>query len=170
MGKQIGFYMVEEDEDEFMEFVRSTGDAVILPQTTDQYPPEEFTRLQELSGRQLGGGCVLWNRSISPQPSFEFYEVHGGCHCLDSMQSEVVDVLRSHLRDHRLSMGRLYIDNMVLQPDATIGSKCVEFIDWFDQLARWIRKNYPKSHNGARLSPRARELLLAGYELVGHVF
>jgi len=170
MGKQIRFYMVEEDEDEFIEFVRSTGDVAILPQTTDQDPPEEFIRLQELSGRRLGEGCHLWNRSISQQPSFNFYNVHGGCYCLDFMQSEVVNVWRSHLSDGKLSMGRLHIETSILLVNGGIGSKSIEFIHWFDQLSRWIRKNYPKSYDGARLSRRALDLSLKGHDLIGLAF
>ena len=135
-----------------MEFARSTGDVVILPQTTDDKNGEEFTLLGELSGRRLGEGCHLWNRSISPKPIVEFFDVHGGCYCLDFMQSEVVNVIRSHRSEKSLSMGRLHIETTLLTPDGNLECKSSEFLDWFEQLRKWVRKSYPYTHDGARLS------------------
>ena len=95
MGRQIRFYMTEEDEDEFIDFVRSAGDVVILPQTSKKEVCEEFPAFRSLAGRRLGEGCIIWNRSTSPKPHVEYFEVHGGCYCVDFMQSEVVTVMRS---------------------------------------------------------------------------
>lgn len=170
MGKQIRFYMTNADEDEFLDFIRSTGDVAILPQSTDKAEGEEFTSFRDLSGRKLGDDSHLWNRSISPKPTIEYYDVHGGCYCLDFMQSEVVNVISSKQVGKELSMGRLHIEDTLLYPDGLVVKKGEEFLKWFDKLCRWIRKAYPKSVDGARLSVRAEALSKAGIELVGHRF
>ena len=170
MGKQIRFYMTNEDEDEFLDFVRSTGDVVILPQTTDKAEGEEFTSFRDLSGRILGDDSHLWNRSISPKPIIEYYDAHGGCYCLDFMQSEVVNVISSKQIGNELSMGRLHVEDVLLYPDGLVVEKGEEFLKWFDELSRWLRKSYPKSFDRARLSARAEALSKSGVELLSHRF
>lgn len=170
MGKQIRFYMTSEDEGDFLEFVRSTGDVVILPQTTDKEEGEEFSSFGELAGRRLGAGCHLWNRSISSKPTIQYFDVHGGCYCLDSSESEVVNVMRSKKVDQSLSMGRLHIEDKVRRPDGSAVEKSVEFVKWFGELCRWIRRTCPTTFSGACVSSRADALAKGGLELIGHRF
>src|SRR5262245_4337806 len=94
MGRQVLFYMMDEDEDEFIEFVRSTGDVVILPQTSEIGRGEVVSSLRELAGRKLGEACHLWNRTPSPEPTIKHIPQQG-YFWLDFMQSEVVNVMRS---------------------------------------------------------------------------
>mgnify|MGYP006969382207 FL=1 len=170
MGKQVCFYMVEADEDEFIAFIRSTGDIVILPQATHKTTGETFAHFRELAGRKLGESCHLWNRSISPRPFVNYFSVHGGCYCLDFLQSEVVNVTRSKLIDGNLSMGRLHIEHTILLPDGSIAKKSDEFLRWFYKLRRWIQRQYQSRVNGACLSARAEVLCNMGFELIGHRF
>jgi len=170
MGRQIRFYMTEEDEDEFIDFVRSAGDVVILPQTSEKEVSEEFPAFRSLAGRRLGEGCIIWNRSTSPKPHVEYFEVHGGCYCVDFMQSEVVNVMRSKRVDQRLSMGRLHIEDKAQRPDGSVVEKSGEFVNWFNELCRWLKKTYPSTFDGACLSSRAEALARSGIELIGHSF
>ena len=170
MGKQLRFYMVDEDEEEFIEFARSTGDLVILPETTDKESGEEFSSFRQLAGRRLGEGCHLWNRSISPTPIYTYHSVHGGCYCLDFMQSEVVNVWLSKRIDRLLSMGRLHIEDKVSRPDGSLTEKNAEFVKWFNELCRWIKKTYPSRFDGAWVSGRAEALAKTGVQLTGHRF
>lgn len=170
MGKQLRFYMVDQDENEFIEFVRSTGDVVILPQTSDREQGEEFSTFRELAGRRLGEDSHLWNRTLSPKPIVNNFPVHGGCYCLNFMQSEVVNVIRSKRTDETLSMGRLHIEDTVSRPDGSIGKKSAEFLKWFNELCKWIKKAYPTQFDGACLSARAATLAKSGIKLTGHRF
>lgn len=170
MGKQIQFYMIDQDEDDFIRFVRSTGDVLILPQTSDKELGEEFSSFRELAGRRLGEACHLWNRSLSPKPKVDFFPVHGGCYCLDFMQSEVVNVMRSKRLDDKLSKGRLHIEDTVLLSDGTVAEKNVEYVKWFNELCRWIKKSYPTKSGGAFVSSRVEPLTRSGIELIGHCF
>jgi len=169
MGRQILFYMVDEDEDEFLEFVRSSFDVVILPQTSEIGRGEEFSSFRELAGRKLGEACHLWNRSLSPEPLIKHIPQQG-YFWLDFMQSEVVNVMRSKRLDQRLSMGRLHIENKARRPDGGVVEKSGEFVNWFNELCRWIKKTYPSTFDGACLSSRAEALAKSGVELTGHSF
>jgi hypothetical protein len=170
MGKQLAFYMVDQDEDEFIQFIRSTGDVLILPQTSENERGEEFTSFRDLAGRKLGEACHLWNRSLSPITTINYFPVHGGCYCVDFMQSEVVNVMRSKRVDNELSKGRVHIENMVLRPDGTVAEKRPDFVKWFTEICRWIKKRYAGRFDGACVSSRADALAKNGTELTGHRF
>jgi len=161
--------MVAEDEDEFVNFVRSTGDVVILPQASDPNSGEIFTTLRELDGRKLGESCHLWNRSLSPLPIVKPIPSQG-YHWLDFMQSEVVNVMRSKRVDRTLSMGRLHVEVKTIRPDGSVGEKSAQFVNWFNELCRCIKFTYPKTFDGARLSARAEALSKTGIDLIGHRF
>lgn len=170
MGKQIRFYMVDQDEDDFVAFLRSTGDAVIVPQATDKEEGEEFSLFRELAGRRLGDDSHIWNRTISPKPIVTYFPVHGGCYCLDAMESEVVNVIRCKRVGGILSMGRLHIDDKATLPDGSVAEKSVAFVSWFHELCRWIKSEYPRKVDGAYLSSRAEAMLKNGVGLAGHSF
>ena len=168
MGKQIQFYMTDQDEDEFIRFAKSNGDVLILPQVSETQLGEAFSSFRDLAGRRLGEGCHLWNRSLSPKPRVDYFPVHGGCYCLDFMQSEVVNVMRSKKLDEQLSKGRLHIEDTVLQSDGTIAAKSAHFMKWFSELSHWIKNSYPSKFSGAFVSSRVESLTLSGIELIGH--
>src|SRR5690606_11443292 len=167
MGRQIRFYMVDQDEEEFIAFVKTTGDLVILPQASESNGGETFSSLRELDGRRLGESCHLWNRSLSPEPAIKHIPQHG-CYWLDFMQSEVVNVMRSKRVGQTLSMGRLHIEGTVARPDGSAVEKSDAFLEWFKELCHWIRKNCPGRYDAAYVSARAENLSMAGIELTGH--
>lgn len=169
MGKQISFYQTKDDEKEFVAYLRSTDDVVILAQTSEN-ELEEFQFFYDLEGRRLGDDCHLWNRSISPKPIMKYYPVHGGCYCLDFMQSEVVNVIRSKLTDKGLSMGRLHIEDKMLDASGRMRSKHEPFISWFSTLSSWVKERYKKVDGGAYIGPNADLLIQSGVQLIGHSF
>jgi hypothetical protein len=169
MGKQISFYQTKDDEKEFVAYMRCTGDVVILAQTS-AHELEEFPFFYALEGRKLGEACHVWNRSISPKPVTEHYSVHGGCYCLDFMQSEVINVMRCKLTDRGLSMGRLHIEDRVLDASGQMRPKSEAFISWFSTLCYWLKERYNKVSGGAYIGPNAESLCLTGVQLTGHSF
>jgi hypothetical protein len=168
MGQQVRFYMSKVDEREFVAFLRSTGDVVILPQTSER-ELEEYQLFSDLEGRKLGEACHLWNRSISARPVVEYYAAHGGCYCVDFMKSEVVNVMPSKMRDGHLSMGRLHIEDKVLDSNGRMGSKSEAFLNWFRDVCDWIKQRYKKGADGAYVAPGVEALIRKGARLTGHV-
>jgi hypothetical protein len=170
MGKQLRFYMADSDEMDFIEYLRTTGDTAILPQTSKQLVYEdEFARFSDFAGRDLGEGIHLWNRTISPPPSVKHFPQQG-YYCLDFMSSEVINVIRSKMSGNRLSMGRLHIEDKFLTADRRLELKSPEFEEWFIDLCRWIKQRSVQTIDGARVLPGASALISKGTLVTGHVF
>jgi hypothetical protein len=169
MGKQLRFYMSDDDETEFIEYLRSTGDVAILPQTSRRGGNEEFSRFSDLAGRELGEAMHLWNRSISPRPIVEHYPQQG-YYCLDFMRSEVVNVIRSKMTERGLSMGRLHIEDKFLNGEGELQPKTAAFDTWFAELCRWIKQHSIRAIDGAVVLPGASALIQGGVGATGHVF
>ena len=167
MGKQIRFYMTIDDEREFMHYVRSTGDVVLISGVSLGPEPETWLYPYQLAGRQFGESCHLWNRTISPPPKIKFVPQQNYYH-LDSLDSEVINIGRSKLTANELSMGRLHIEDRILLTDGHLHSKAKIFLQWYGELTHWIRKTYTKGPWGAFVGTRAAELAQAGIAFTGY--
>jgi len=161
--------MTREDEIEFLDFVRTTGDVILIPETSELLLSEVYRYFFELEGRKCGEGCHLWNRSISPEPIVAFYP-GPNYYCVNSLQSEVLNPMRSKMCEGLLSMGRLHVEHQVLVSGNTLGQKSKAFIDWYDKVCRWIRTHYKHRFDGAYASERVREEVEKGLKLTGHCF
>ncbi len=169
MGRQVLFYMATSDEDRFVDYLRTTGDVAILPQTSREELREEFRTLREVEGRQLGEAIHLWNRSISPRPTVEHYPQQG-YYCLDFLQSEVVNLMRSKMTQHGLSMGRLHVEDKVLGSAGKLQRKSERFEAWFADLFRWVRQQSVRRIEGAYVLAGADALISGGTPVTGHAF
>lgn len=169
MGRQILFYMSEEDDNDFVDYIRRADDVAILPQTSEQELKETFRSFRDLEGRRLGESCHLWNRSLSPTPIVKHYP-RQGYYWLDFMQSEVVNVMRSKMTDQGLSMGRIHIEDQIRESDGSMLPKRDQFITWFADLCRWIEKHSQRTVDGAHVLPGAYKMLERGVAVTGHSF
>jgi hypothetical protein len=167
MGKQVLFYMAKSDEDAFIDYARTTGDVAIVPQTSKVELQEELQHFSDAEGRSLGESCHLWNRSISPRPVVKHYPQQG-YYWLDFMQSEVVNVMRSKMTEHGLSMGRLHVEDKVRDANGAMRSKNAEFEAWISNLFRWVKQNSVRTIDGACVLPEADLLIQGGVEVTGH--
>jgi len=157
--------MTREDEEKFLEFVRSSGDVVVLPYAS---PTQDFKPLQNLSDSpvpKFSGAYWLFNRSVSKNLSVRFVSTQG-YYTIDDDRSSVVQFMRSGLRDKSIYKGRIwaelkYLDreNMVLLP------KEAEFSAWYDAVAKWIRKNYKRLEHLIYAGPGALKLIEEGFTL-----
>lgn len=156
MGRQVYFYMTEEDEDDFLEYVRTTGDVVIIPQTQGTISLTGIENFRTLAKSKFGEGAHLWNKAISPPPVFKHYE-SGGYYCVDFLESEVINVTRSKSVNGALRPGRLHIEAKI--SGNNVGShareKGAEFLHWYSVLAKWIRKHYEKQEDGTYVGRNA---------------
>lgn len=167
MSRQISFYMAGNDEEKFSSYLISTGDIVMISNVM-QKPGEFFGDFSELDKRSMkyGNSCYLWNRSISVEPPIKYYK-EKNYYCVDSMQSEVVQMRRAKADKNELRMGRLYIETTFINADEKIYKKGESFLGWYDQLAKWIKKNYKKLERSIYISEHAMQLKDGGVKL-GH--
>lgn len=152
MGSQIRFYMTEEDEAEFIRFLRSTGDIVISPAVSSSAELKTLDSFWRNTPEVDCFGCVLWNRDISPEPKINFVPEPHGLYYIDKLDSEVVDVTPCSQTRNKLSLGRFHIEKTFLDQNGHVAKKSKEFISWYEKICKWVHKNYKKIEKGDYLS------------------
>lgn len=157
--------MTKEDEENFVEFVMSTGEVMILPYISQT---NEFTPIQKLPDRFSGkfsGGFWLFNRGVSSNLVVEYVPAQR-YYTIDSLQSSVVEFTRSGVSDKMISRGRIWADFTILDREKMVLlPKEVAFSKWYDSLATWIRKKYKRVDRLTYAGPGAQKLVEEGFTL-----
>ena len=144
MPKRLVLYMSREDEDQFLEYVRSLGNLLILPATS---PSSDFAQVtgfpepsQDESTRRLwlqytGAGMPLVTEH---DPEKDYYAV-------DGFQSPVIEFWRSWMVSQVMMPGGIQADmNYIDDERKDLAKKPAEFRNWFESIDGWIRKNYTR--------------------------
>jgi hypothetical protein len=134
--------MSKEDEAEFLEYVRSLGNLLILGATS---PSSDFTPLyglpessQDESTRRFwlqytGAGMPLVTEQV---PEKNYYVV-------DGFQSPVIEFWRSWTVSQIMMPGGMQADmNFIDSERQDLAKKPAEFRRWFESVDGWIRKKY----------------------------
>lgn len=131
MGRQIHFYMTPEDEQIFLDFVRTTGGVHLYPSCSPAVAPEELQSFAELmsANPSFRPKCYLWNEDVSPAPEVHLVRAQK-LYCIDAMQSEVVDFRPCIVSEDRIRSGRLYVDPTRLENGHVVW-KSKPFLDWY---------------------------------------
>lgn len=143
MPKQILLYMSRDDEEEFLAFLKSNGNTIILPaasKSASGFAPVDT--LPEASQNEANRKFWLQNTSINLPVVTELDET-SGIYVINGFQSPVVEFLRSFTISNIMLPGRLEADMNYFDDDTRdLASKPPEFRKWFDTLDGWIRSNY----------------------------
>jgi len=150
MGKQVNFYMLEEDEKKFVEFVLSDGKTVILATDSLQETPYILNHLPEEDSPPIYRIQVLFWRPGYPLFIKSVVMKEGPLqgkvvYYVDRLQSSVIEFSRSLLRpdENLLTRGRIWAEMRRLEGDRFV-YKGEEFEEWYDTIAAWIRRRYRK--------------------------
>ncbi len=144
MPKQLLLYMSREDEDEFFDFLRSTGNVIVLPAKS---PTSEFVRMDTLpEASQLEATRKFWlQNTIVNFPLLTVFSEQGGYFVIDGFQSPVVEFLRSFTVSGMMLPGRLQADMNYFDDDRQdLVPKPVEFRKWYESIDGWVRKRYKR--------------------------
>lgn len=145
MGRQIRFFMDNGDEERFLDFVKTTGDVVVLPLHSSVANPESVPALPDISA-PFGYFVWLYNRSVPGNlettyvPAQKYYTV-------DEEKSPVIEFSRSIREGRIIRPGRLWVELKYIDDDGDWKFKEPEFKEWYEQLAKWIRKHYSHEIN-----------------------
>ena len=142
LPRQLVLYMSKEDEGAFLQYLRSSGDLVILPATSSSsdFPP--VAALPEPSEDEATRKFWLRNRAVSLPIVTEFVP-EKNCFVIDGFQSPVVELLRPWTVSHMMLGGVIRADmNYLDNGKQDLVPKPVEFKDWFDSMQNWIRRNF----------------------------
>jgi len=134
--------MSRDDEDEFLNFLRSTDSTVILPARSPTSGFASLDMLPEASQDEATRRFWLQNTSVNLPLVTEFDEEKGS-YLINGFQSPVVEFLRSFTISKIMLPGRLEADMTYFDGDrGDLVTKPVEFRNWFDLMEGWIRRNY----------------------------
>jgi hypothetical protein len=133
--------MSKRDEDEFLGFLRSSGNLVIRPSRSSSPEFPELDTLPQASQSESTRKFWLQNREIN-LPLFAVSSNQGD-YVIDGFQSPVVEFLRSFTISGMMLPGRLQADMTYFDGEKQdLVSKPVDFRRWFDSMDSWIRKKY----------------------------
>jgi hypothetical protein len=134
--------MSREDENDFLEHVRSLGNLRILPATSlssDFAPVDNLPEpSRDESTRRFwlhydGAGIPLVTEQV---PEKDYYVV-------DGFQSPVIEFWRSWTVSQIMLPGGIQADMNYIDSDKQdLAKKPAEFRKWFESIDGWIRKNY----------------------------
>jgi len=142
LPKLLVFYMSKEDEDEFLEYVRSLGNLLILPATS---PSSDFTPMYGLpEPSQDESTRRFWLQNTGVGLPLVAEQVPEKDYCVvDGFQSPVIEFWRSWTVSQIMLPGGMQADmNYIDIERQDLDLKPAEFRKWFDSVDGWIRKKY----------------------------
>ena len=142
MPRQLVLYMSKEDEDSFLQHLRSTGSLVILPSTSPSSDFAPISVFPEPTEDEDTRKFWLQNSSVS-LPVVTEYLPEKNCYVIDGFQSPVVEFHRSWMVSHVMLSGGIRADMNYLDDDKRdLVRKPVEFRNWFDYMQNWVHRNF----------------------------
>lgn len=148
--------MTHEDENAFIDAIRQFGPLTITHSSFANKSRMEVTLLQPIGVVSADSNLVLVNSRDSSGIMTEHFPTTG-IHCVDLMESEVVQFNRSRLINSWLASGRLWYEE-----DASNHKKSKAFLTWAKTLFEWIRTNYTRNVDGEFIGQNAFDLAKSG--------
>ena len=142
LAKQLVLYMSKEDEETFLQYLRSLGGLVILPATSPSSDFAPISVLPEPAEDEDTRKFWLLNKAVRLPVATE-YAAEKSCYVIDGFQSPVVEFHRSWMVSHMMLAGGIRADMNYLDNDKRdLVRKPVEFRKWFDSMQSWVRGNF----------------------------
>jgi len=136
--------MSKEDEDQFLEYVQSLGNLLILPATS---PSSDFTPvygLPEPSQDESTRRFWLQNTSVG-LPLVTEQVPEKGYYVIDGFQSPVIEFWRSWTVSQIMLPGGMQVDmNYIDNDKKDLAKKPAEFRKWFESIDGWIRRKHTR--------------------------
>jgi len=158
--------MLQEDEIDFITFVKSTGSVAFYAYNSRQIPFRNLEKLPEPYSIDFWMAIHFWNKSIG---TVKYRLVKEQGYYVIDKDSSIIEFFRSGInKNNELLEGRIYID-----PSYTFQNRYGEFewkkkpkqfLDWYEKIARWITKNYI-NYGSLYISKRVLEWLKRGGKL-----
>jgi len=159
MGRQINFYTLTEDERAFVEFL-SRKDALTFALPFSNTPGLDVSTPKKILGSNsseirkvliINEGFPIeaqYIRKIHTKEQEGIAELvdleNESIYRVDTLNSTVIEWSRSRPRpDGQLAPGRIWAEMTRLE-DGVIVDKDPGFIQWYERIARWLRKNYQR--------------------------
>jgi hypothetical protein len=163
MGKQVNFYMTDDDEREVVAFVRASGNIAIFKSV--QTSPE-ILELVEMPprGEPFWFALYLWNKDVSPIPKLNYIKEQD-YYAVEEMESEVIQFHRCGMDAGRLVRGRLWAQMSywrLTDNSPAVVNKSDAFSAWYERLANWIKRHSTRNDRGEFVMPGAARFVEQG--------
>jgi hypothetical protein len=134
--------MSKEDEDSFLQHLRSLGPLVILPSTSPSSSFAPISDLPEATEDEATRRFWLQNSTVNLSLVTEYAPEKNG-YVIDGFQSPVVEFQRSWMVSHVMLAGGIRADMNYLDSDkGDLVRKPAEFRKWFDSMQKYVRKKF----------------------------
>lgn len=158
MGRQIQFFMSAEDESEFIEVVRESGDRV-LRERLQNGSPEDVTDSPSLPGDYQFYLASRQSKIVESKNGF-----------IDPYDSDVIEFSRSRtLKGNAMDPGRLWVEMRYWDRENRLIVKEDWLLKRYEFYRRWIQKHYRKSKTGPfylYIGEGAYRLYLSGVKMM----
>jgi len=143
MGRQVNFFMLNEDIIEFEKAIRKKEEVIILGEP--MYEPK-LRIIESLSIKDINDEWFwvyltrrndLYAISIKKINKQQYW-------LIDPLHSPVVEFGKSSFNGKVLRRSRIYYDPYYYDEEGNVIEKPKDFIKWADSLLRWIRRHYKK--------------------------
>lgn len=165
MGKQVNFWMLPEDESIFMEYLRERKNTALIKPKSSELEVEivDFDLVLSNTEPML----LIWDKT-NPIEDRHFIDKHHYFIIDRFNAAPVIEYSRSTLTSGiGLSRGRIWAEMYLLQGQEFF-HKGSEFEDFYDSIARWLRRNLMRIKElSAYLGPAAVKWYQKGGNLIG---
>ena len=143
LGRQVNFFMAREDENIFVNHAKGSGKVGLFPNVLATGRIEPIQALPDKVSPTLAEKrFFLFNHSVSSQ-LFSIQSKNGSHYSFDWMRSSAIEFQRCFIQERIMYPGRIFADFTAHDIRSGITSpREAEFEEWYDSLARWIRKTY----------------------------
>ena len=148
---QVNFFMLDEDERDFIASLLERGDTLLIPCTFARTTrPATVTRLPSC---RAAPSVTLANATLRPSPRFPERGAgdFAGLRTFDLLRDPYIEVARSRRRGNVLFAGRLYAKVGWLRPT---GDNAVHR-RWYSSIERWIKTRYRRHDSTWWIAPAA---------------
>ncbi len=142
LAKQLIMYMSKEDEQEFLDHLKSLSRLAILPHSSTTADFVALNSLPEESEDETARRFWLQNPAVNI-PLATQYDEEKRLYLIDGVQSPVVELIRPRIFSDYLLPGGIQAELNYLDSDSEmLVPKPAEFRKWFEDMSSWIRKKY----------------------------
>lgn len=142
MAKLLVLYMSRDDENEFLDYLRSLGILTILPATSTSTDFTTVGVLPEPSDDETTRRFFL-HFSIVGMPLITEYDPDKNYYVIDGYQSPVFEFWRSWMVADTLMPGGLEAEMMWIDVEKQdLAKKPKEFRELFESMESWVHKNF----------------------------
>jgi hypothetical protein len=149
MGRQLLFYMDEETEKHFAEFVLQQGGELLYRGNEARF--RRISCLPEPFAEPGWFEVFLWKTGLG---TVKPIVLEDGREYIDPIEEPVIEFTRTAVsHDERvIRQGRLWVEMKFWNDEQELVEKPQELAKWYNALTRWVKKHVPR-----------QEVLIGGY-------